>query len=167
MRLAMALLFTLGALSPLVTTTVADTTSQGAKSVKCIFEETYQAWRKRVLSPAVQFSSTFAAYTECPEFERMADLGCATLPYLIDKLRDEPQMRWPIHAAIHHIAKNRLPRGEDVVEWWMRGREETPRRFEELFHKWQGLKTGNKRCYGRLIPSGMSQVRSCTPRAAR
>ncbi len=122
------------------------------RQVQKAFEERYQAWRawkeKHFL---------LSTFTGSPEFDEIVNLGLPALPYVIEKMDNNPE-DFHLGQAVRRISKRRFERADwpkgklagsrtkarMYLEWWKVGRHKTGERFERLYGEWKRLKSAGK-----------------------
>ncbi len=69
------------------------------------FEKKYQEWKSYCVRPEVAEQSSDAAYINNAPFQDIVALGDQAVPYIIEKLRTDPEAHFLIHALeriTHH-----------------------------------------------------------------
>lgn len=138
--------------------------SKAPENIKEEFEQKYRVWREYISShPEFRLLSIAGPQFECPQFKEIVKVGPPVLPYVVQKIEENPneQLLWK---AIEEIAKvkilaeydkakrmavfpdfpNVTPGEEVYVYWWKTARKETPKRFEMLNAEWEELKNEGK-----------------------
>lgn len=132
------------------------------------FENRYQAWRTWVAGHPY-----LSTYTTNPEFQAIVALGPPVIPFLIEKIEQNPE-DFHLEVAVHRIAKKRFdktewPQGKlgdaktaagMYIQWWKDDRFKTGERFAELYGKWKSLKAEKKdkeaeETYQRIVDLGI------------
>jgi hypothetical protein len=118
-----------------------------------VFEQKYEAWKAWVKDH--RMLSVLAANQP---FEDIIALGVPVLPYLVEKIEENPEdfhLEW----AVRRISKKRFEkedwpdgrRGDSIsaakmcVEWWNRGRHDTGEKFHQLYGRWKQLRSQGER----------------------
>ncbi len=133
-----------------------------------LFENRYRAWRTWVGDHPY-----LSTYTTSPEFQAIVALGPPVVPFLIEKIEQNPE-DFHLEVAVHRIAKKRFdktewPQGkrgdaktaaEMYVQWWKVDRFKTGERFAELYGKWKSLKAEKKdkeadKTYQQIVDLGL------------
>ncbi len=138
---------------------------QGGKELAQLFETRYQAW-KVARAEWIQ-QNPFLSYTPVlPEERAIIDMGPSVVPFIIVMFEQElsdptwdNQSRSNMLGLISMITwkafrdKNDWPEGKYgnheiemalYVKWWKEGRKETPRKFADLYVKWDQFKNEDK-----------------------
>ena len=63
-----------------------------------LFEQYYGEWKSYIHSPHVSEVSSDTAYIDNEYFRKITDLGEQALPYIIEKLKKDPDAHFLIHA---------------------------------------------------------------------
>jgi len=131
-------------------------------NVREIFEYNYERWKKHC--EEVKFSSLAEARLNSPYYEEIVKLGPSVLPYLVEKVRQDPEFQW-IGWAWARITKisgdpdvNPWAKEDRILDWWEGGQKRVNQRFESLYavfkeYKVQGNQieadnTAKSICYG-------------------
>ena len=161
------------------------------QSMEELFEAKYQRWSEFISRPEVMAQSVVGPRFECSQFQEIVDLGLQALPYIVRKMKQNPEDRL-LWKAIEEIAKVRirgkydreknkvvfpqfpdLKPGERVyLYWWREGHKFTPERFETLYVEWRQLKgaRGEEEAgaiYRRMVDLGVTVLPSMMKRIER
>jgi hypothetical protein len=117
-----------------------------------VFEEKYQAWKTWMKN-----NPLLSDYTSNREYQAIVNLGLPVLPYLIQKIENNPE-DFHLECAVSRISmktfeksdwpQNKL--GDSITaakmyaNWWKDERFKTGAKFTELYNKWKTLKTEKK-----------------------
>lgn len=118
-----------------------------------VFEQKYEAWKAWVKDHGML--SVLAANQS---FEDIVALGVPALPYLVEKIEENPEdfhLEW----AVRRISKKRFEKAEwpdgrvgdsisaakMCVEWWKRGRHDSGEEFHQLSGRWKQLRSEGER----------------------
>jgi len=105
------------------------------------FEQRYQNWKSYIAGPVMMESSSDANYINNAEFRELVALGPEALPFFIDKLENDPEAHFLVHAlpqltgktfsadeVAAAAAQQGVPLGNQGyarmwIDWWKREKE--------------------------------------------
>lgn len=132
----------------------------GEGEVRKLFEERYRAWRAFMDSDARVLLSDTEGYST-RQYKAIIALGVRALPYIIEKMRDDPGMWYAVRIISKRVftVEERKKTGGDWVplffEWRERGRFKAEQRFEELYTERRRLMREANQKYERIKQLGI------------
>ena len=86
------------------------------KDVAATFEEKYQEWKAYCARPDVAESSSDAARVDNRPFQEIVALGEEAIPYIIAKLKEDPDAHFLIHALSRITGRRFTPAEIEAAE---------------------------------------------------
>jgi hypothetical protein len=138
--------------------------TETSKNPREEFEQKYIAWRDYISShPEFRVMSIATSQFTCPQFKDIVKLGPDTLPYIVQKIEEDPNGQY-LWMAIDRIAKVRIyakydevkketvfpdfpdvkPKENIYVYWWREGHKSTPSLFQKRHTKLKELRMQKK-----------------------
>ncbi len=117
------------------------------------FEEKYQAWKEYISQPEIMLDSDSTTRIECKEFSALRNLRIDSIPFMIEKMKEDKVAYHYLGDPVSHILKLKIesiyikeetkfiypdyPEVKDnehiIIYWWTKGYKKTDSLFKKYY----------------------------------
>jgi len=105
------------------------------------FEEYYNRWKSFINNTDISEYSSDSEYVDNKYFNKIISLGEQALPYIVEKMKEDPEAHFLIH-AMEKITGKRLSKKEIVEGIEKYGSPLGNQGFAKIWIEWWGKRTG-------------------------